>query len=94
MVQRLAEVIANPKATASLFELLASDMFELSADDFVALSTCFDEAAGINRRRASILASGSLPRAICRTSRRSLPARVRVINSLSEQAACSPRRAL
>ncbi len=52
VMQRLAEVIANPKATSSLFELLASDMFELSADDFVALSTRFDVDAGIDRRRA------------------------------------------
>ena len=52
VMQRLAEVIANPKATASLFELLASDMFELSADDFIALSTRFDADRGIDRRRA------------------------------------------
>ncbi len=52
VMQRLAEVIANPKATASLFELLASDMFELSADDFIALSTRFDAERGIDRRRS------------------------------------------
>ncbi len=51
VMQRLAEVIANPKATASLFELLASDMFELSADDFIMLSTRFDANRGIDRRQ-------------------------------------------
>ena len=90
VVQRLAEVIANPKATASLFELLASDMFELSADDFVALSTCFDEAAGINRRRSldigfRQLAEGDIPNVSPQ-----LACAVRVINSLSEQAGVQP----
>lgn len=51
IMQRLAEVIANPHATAALFEVLASDMFILSADDFVALSTYEDEAAKVLRRR-------------------------------------------
>ena len=90
VVQRLAEVIANPKETASLFELLASDMFELSADDFVALSTCFDEAAGINRRRSldigfRQLAEGDMPNVSPQ-----LACAVRVINSLSEQAGVQP----
>lgn len=90
VVQRLAEVIANPKATASLFELLASDMFELSADDFVALSTCFDEAAAINRRRSldigfRQLAEGDIPNVSPQ-----LACAVRVINSLSEQAGVQP----
>ena len=52
VMQRLAEVIANPRATSSLFELLASDMFELSADDFIEISTCLDEKRGAYRRRA------------------------------------------
>ena len=90
VVQRLAEVIANPKATASLFELLASDMFELSADDFVALSTCFDEAAATNRRRSldigfRQLAEGDMPNVSPQ-----LACAVRVINSLSEQAGVQP----
>ncbi|WP_294440587.1 UvrD-helicase domain-containing protein [uncultured Slackia sp.] len=48
---RLAQVIANPRATAALFELLASDMFALSADDFIELSTKLDEKRGVPRRR-------------------------------------------
>lgn len=51
IMQRLAEVIANPHATSALFEVLASEMFVLSADDFIALSTCEDEATKVLRRR-------------------------------------------
>ena len=49
---RLAEVIANPKNTEALFEVLSSEMFSLTADDFIDLSTGFDEVHGISRRRS------------------------------------------
>lgn len=52
IMQRLAEVIANPHATSALFEVLSSEMFALSADDFIALSTYEDEATGVLRRRS------------------------------------------
>ncbi len=48
---RLAQVIANPRETAALFELLASEMFALSADDFIDLSTGEDRSRGVPRRR-------------------------------------------
>ncbi|MDO4590207.1 MAG: UvrD-helicase domain-containing protein [Slackia sp.] len=51
IMQRLAEVIANPHATAALFEVLSSEMFLLDADDFIALSTYRDEERGIACRR-------------------------------------------
>ncbi|MDO4443426.1 MAG: UvrD-helicase domain-containing protein [Slackia sp.] len=51
IMRRLIEVIANPHATASLFELLSSEMFVLSADDFIMLSTMFDKDRQVFRRR-------------------------------------------
>mgnify|MGYP004565303535 CR=1 FL=1 len=50
LMVRLAEAIANPKDTEALFEVLSSELFSLSADDFIALSTRFDEQRGIPRR--------------------------------------------
>ncbi len=50
LMVRLAEVIANPKDTEALFEVLSSELFSLSADDFIALSTRLDEQWGIPRR--------------------------------------------
>lgn len=50
LMARLGEVIANPKGTEALFEVLSSELFALSADDFIALSTGFDEAHGVPRR--------------------------------------------
>ena len=50
LMVRLAEVISNPKDTEALFEVLSSELFALSADDFVALSTGVDERRGIPRR--------------------------------------------
>ena len=50
LMVRLAEVVANPKDTEALFEVLSSELFSLSADDFIALSTRFDEQRGIPRR--------------------------------------------
>ena len=47
---RLAEVIANPKDTEVLFEVLSSEIFALTADDFIDLSTGLDELRGIPRR--------------------------------------------
>ena len=49
---RLAEVIANPKDTEALFEVLSSEIFALTADDFIDLSTSLDELRGIPRRRS------------------------------------------
>ncbi len=49
---RLAEVIANPKDTEALFEVLSSEIFALTADDFIDLSTGLDELRGIPRRRS------------------------------------------
>ena len=49
---RLAEVIANPKDTEALFEVLSSEIFALTADDFIDLSTGLDELWGIPRRRS------------------------------------------
>lgn len=48
---RLTQVIANPRDTVALFELLASDMFALSADDFIELSTAVDDGTAAMRRR-------------------------------------------
>ncbi len=39
----LARAAANPLDTLSLFEVLSSEMFALSADDFLVLATCFDD---------------------------------------------------
>lgn len=52
LMARLAEVIANPKDTEALFEVLSSEIFALTADDFIDLSTGVDELRGIPRRRA------------------------------------------
>lgn len=49
---RLAEAIANPRHTAALFEVLSGGMFELSADDFIALSTYYDETRKMDRRQS------------------------------------------
>ncbi len=52
VVVRLAEALVNPKATAALFEVLSSDLFALSADDLLRMSTYFDEDRGFSRRRS------------------------------------------
>ena len=52
LVVRLAQAIANPKWTTALFEVLSSELFALSADDLLELSTGMDEERGIPRRRA------------------------------------------
>lgn len=52
LMVRLAQVIANPRWTAALFEVLSSEMFALSADDLLVLSTGRDEERGIPRRRS------------------------------------------
>ena len=49
---RLAQAVANPKWTSALFEVLSSELFALSADDLLELSTGFDDERGIPRRRA------------------------------------------
>lgn len=50
IVSRLAEVLANDASTAALFEVLNSEMFRLSADDFLELSTFYDEEKQTVRR--------------------------------------------
>ena len=52
LMVRLAQAIANPKWTTALFEVLSSELFALSADDLLELSTGMDEDRGIPRRRA------------------------------------------
>ena len=52
LIVRLAQAIANPKWTSALFEVLSSELFALSADDLLELSTGFDDERGIPRRRA------------------------------------------
>lgn len=52
LMVRLAQVVANPKWTSALFEVLSSELFALSADDLLELSTGFDDERGIPRRRA------------------------------------------
>ena len=50
VIARLVEVLANPGNTSALFEVLASGMFGLSADDFIRLSTTCDPESGAARR--------------------------------------------
>ena len=52
LMVRLAQAVANPKWTSALFEVLSSELFALSADDLLELSTGMDEERGIPRRRA------------------------------------------
>ena len=52
LMVRLAQAIANPKWTTALFEVLSGELFALSADDLLELSTGMDEERGIPRRRA------------------------------------------
>ena len=52
LMVRLAQAVANPKWTSALFEVLSSELFALSADDLLELSTGVDEERGIPRRRA------------------------------------------
>lgn len=52
LMVELAKVIANPRDTEALFGILSSELFALSADDLLDLSTRFDETYGIGRRRS------------------------------------------
>ena len=52
LMVRLAQAVVNPKWTSALFEVLSSELFALSADDLLELSTGFDDERGIPRRRA------------------------------------------
>ncbi len=52
LMVRLAQAVANPKWTSALFEVLSRELFALSADDLLELSTGFDDERGIPRRRA------------------------------------------
>ncbi len=47
----LAQAIANPLDSLALFEVLSSELFSLSADDFLVLGSFFDEEARAWRRR-------------------------------------------
>ncbi|HIS40742.1 MAG TPA: UvrD-helicase domain-containing protein [Candidatus Aphodovivens avistercoris] len=51
VMRSLASAVANPEDTAALFEVLTSDMFRLSADDLLRLSTGWDEAWDIPKNR-------------------------------------------
>ena len=89
---RLAQVIANPRATSSLFELLASDMFALSADDFIELSTKIDERSHAPRRRDLYEGFVELERSIASGAQVSphLAHAVRVVRSLAARAGRVP----
>lgn len=93
VMQRLAEVIANPHATSSLFEVLSSDMFLLSADDFIALSTRFDEEKKMPRRRGIDIGFSEVSRSLeegeAHDSAR-LEHAVRVMENLVSRAGCEP----
>lgn len=51
VMRALACAVANPEDTASLFEVLTSEMFRLSADDLLCMATGWDDAWGIPRNR-------------------------------------------
>ncbi len=51
VMRALACAVANPEDTASLFEVLTSEMFRLSADDLLRMATGWDDAWGIPRNR-------------------------------------------
>lgn len=89
---RLAQVVANPRATAPLFELLASDMFALSADDFIELSTAMDETSRSPRRRGLYEGFVELEKSIAsgaETNPRLVHA-VRVVRGLASKAGRAP----
>jgi len=50
VIARFVEVLANPTNTSALFEVLTSDMFGLSADDLIKLSTVQDSETGLPKR--------------------------------------------
>lgn len=50
-VERLLRALADLNDTQALFEVLTSDMFEISADEMLELATGFDEANGIPIKR-------------------------------------------
>lgn len=93
VMQRLVEVIANPHSTVSLFELLSSDMFVLSADDFIALSTVFDDTKKIFRRRGIDAGFEDLSRCL-ESSEAGVSARLahaaRVVANLARRAGLMP----
>lgn len=51
LMVRLAEALANPKGSKALFEVASSELFALSADDLIELSTGTDANRGILKRR-------------------------------------------
>ncbi|MEG0504681.1 MAG: UvrD-helicase domain-containing protein, partial [Raoultibacter sp.] len=51
VVERLLRALADINDTQALFEVLTSDMFELSADEMLELATGFDEDNGIPENR-------------------------------------------
>lgn len=92
VVARLVEVIANPHATAALFELLSSDMFALSADDLIEISTKYDEEHAAYVRRGldggfAALACAMQEGAVLSPS---LAHAVRIVTGLADAAARYP----
>lgn len=51
LMVRLAEALVNPKGSKALFEVASSELFALSADDLIELSTGTDANRGILKRR-------------------------------------------
>ncbi len=97
VMQRLAEVIANPHATSALFEVLSSDMFVLSADDFIVLSTCFDEERKMPRRRGIDVGFSEMARLLENGSAQvsaNLVHAVRVVENLASRAGREPVSAI
>ena len=89
---RLAQAVANPRATAALFELLSSEMFALSADDFLELATRYDEKRRIERRRSLDAGFATLAReaAAGRTLSPQLAQAVSIVAGFAEQAGSRP----
>ena len=87
LMVRLAQAVANPKWTSALFEVLSSELFALSADDLLELSTGFDEECGIPRRRAFDQGFRSVERKVAagRDVSASLVACVHLMRRASEQ---------
>ena len=64
LMVRLAQAVTNPKWTAALFEVISSELFALSADDLLVLSTSRHPDLGILRRRSLDQGFRSLEKAV------------------------------
>ncbi len=64
LMVRLAQAVTNPKWTAALFEVISSELFALSADDMLVLSTSRHPDLGILRRRSLDQGFRSLEKAV------------------------------